>query len=72
MFRQAEAIFREHDGRPHWGKLHSKAAHELRALYPRFDDFREVRAGLDPDGVFLNPHLNALLEPGRRVCARAA
>src|SRR5690606_6178440 len=29
--------------RPPWGKLHWLGARELRALYPRFDDFRAVR-----------------------------
>ena len=61
FFRDAEAIFRNHRGRPHWGKLHSHTARALRDLYPRFDAFRAVRERLDPRGRFLNEHLRALL-----------
>ena len=61
FFADAEAIFRNHAGRPHWGKLHSHAARELRDLYPRFDAFRTVRERLDPKGRFLNRHLRDLL-----------
>jgi FAD-linked oxidoreductase len=57
----AEAILRAHDGRPHWGKLHSRAADDLRPAYPRFDDFVAVRDRLDPDRVFANPYLERVL-----------
>jgi FAD/FMN-containing dehydrogenase len=61
-FGEMEKIFRDHGGRPHWGKKHSLTAAELRPLYPRWDAFREVRRRLDPDGVFLTPDLARLLE----------
>ena len=54
FFREVEAIFRAHGARPHWGKWHSHRAAELRALYPRWDDFQRVRRAMDPGGVFLN------------------
>jgi len=41
-------------GRPHWGKLHSRTAMELRRSYPRFDEARAVRDRVDPDGLFTN------------------
>ncbi|SHG91730.1 L-gulonolactone oxidase [Hydrocarboniphaga daqingensis] len=53
-FAAAESIFRNHGGRPHWGKIHSLAARELRELYPRWDDFQRVRRQLDPKGLFSN------------------
>jgi len=56
-FREAEAIFRAHDGRPHWGKMHDRTAEDLRPAYPRFDDFLAVRDRLDPDRVFGNGYL---------------
>lgn len=59
-FAAAIEIFDRNDGRPHWGKLHDKTAHELRGLYPRFDDFCRIRQEMDPHGLFLNPHLSAL------------
>ncbi|HWQ16177.1 MAG TPA: D-arabinono-1,4-lactone oxidase [Roseiflexaceae bacterium] len=60
-FADIEPIFRAYGGRPHWGKKHSLRAPELRPLYPQFDRFLAIRAGLDPAGVFLNPYLRALL-----------
>ncbi|MBL9123270.1 MAG: hypothetical protein JNG90_06525, partial [Planctomycetaceae bacterium] len=60
FFQDAEAIFRAHDGRPHWGKLHSLTTPQLRALWPRWDAFQEIRARLDPEGLFLNDYLRGL------------
>ncbi|MGE3267221.1 MAG: D-arabinono-1,4-lactone oxidase [Chloroflexota bacterium] len=62
FFSDAEAIFRSHDGRPHWGKLHSCTAADLRDFYPEFGAFQRLRARLDPAGRFMNPHLRAMLE----------
>lgn len=59
-FRGCEAIFRNHRGRPHWGKMHGLGAHELRDMYPEWERFQEVRRQLDPQGVFLNDHLARL------------
>ena len=61
FFRDIESIFASHGGRPHWGKLHWRSAGDLRALYPRYDDFVALRRELDPEGRFLNEHLEALL-----------
>jgi FAD/FMN-containing dehydrogenase len=61
LFDACEAIFRAHDGRPHWGKRHTRGAAELSGLYPKFEDFRALRRRLDPSGKFLNAHLNAML-----------
>ena len=60
-FREAEAILAAHDGRPHWGKMHTLGAEQLRARYPRFDDFGAARDRLDPDRVFTNPYLTRVL-----------
>ena len=61
FFADAEKIFRRHDGRPHWGKLHSLGAATSR-LYPQWERFQAVRQRLDPDGRFLNPHLRRLFK----------
>ncbi len=55
-FHAVEAVMREVDGRPHWGKLHWRDADSLRPAYPKFDDFCAVRDRLDPDRVFANPY----------------
>jgi len=61
-FRAIEEIFQRHEGRPHWGKMHTLGAAALAARYPRWDDFRRVRAALDPGGLFLNDYLRRLLD----------
>ncbi len=60
-FAAFESIVAEHEGRPHWGKLHTLDADRLHALYPRFDDFRAVRDRLDPGRLFANDYLHRVL-----------
>lgn len=62
FFSAMGEVFDRHQGRPHWGALHDKSAHELRALYPRFDDFTALRAECDPHGVLMNRYLAQLLD----------
>ena len=57
MFSQAESIFREHDGRPHWGKVNYLDGPTLAELHPSWDDWWTVRDRLDPAGTMLNPYL---------------
>ncbi len=61
-FSHIEQIFRRYNGRPHWGKMHTQTAESLATLYPRWNDFRRVRAELDPDGMFLNSYLRNLFD----------
>ena len=60
-FTGIEAIMRAHDGRPHWGKVHTRTADDLAPAYPRFDEFLAMRDRLDPDRVFTNAHLRRIL-----------
>jgi L-gulono-1,4-lactone dehydrogenase len=60
-FAAFESIVGEHQGRPHWGKLHTLKADQLRMLYPRFDHFRQIRDRLDPGRTFDNAYLRAVL-----------
>ena len=61
FFGDVEAIFRSHEGRPHWGKIHTHGAAELARLYPAWTRFTAIRSRLDPGGRFLNAHLRAIL-----------
>jgi len=61
-FRAIEPIYQPYGGRPHWGKMHTLDAATLATRYPHWDDFRRVRASLDPDGIFLNDYLRRLLD----------
>ncbi len=58
--RACDSLFAEFSGRPHWGKLHFMTADRVARLFPRFDDFRQMRHRFDPAGVFLNDHLRRL------------
>jgi len=59
-FSDAQAIFINHGGRPHWGKIHFCATAQLRELYPEWESFWGLRARIDPRGIFLNEHLRNL------------
>ena len=48
-FREVEAVMREWDGRPHWGKRSFLGAEELAPRYPRWADFAAIRERLDPE-----------------------
>ncbi|MCS1350826.1 D-arabinono-1,4-lactone oxidase [Mechercharimyces sp. CAU 1602] len=56
-FAALEEIFLRHEGRPHWGKMHTQSAEELKNRYPKWEEFMRVREELDPAGLFLNPYL---------------
>jgi FAD/FMN-containing dehydrogenase len=60
-FAGVEEILRQYDGRPHWGKLHTRTADDLAPAYPRWKEFQEIRDRLDPDRVFANDHLRRVL-----------
>lgn len=51
------------DARPHWGKVFSVPAEQVRALYPRADEFARLRDRLDPGrrfaGDFVDRYLGA-------------
>ena len=54
-------MLRAHDGRPHWGKLHTRTAADLAPAYPRFADFVALRDRVDPDRLFTNAYLDRVL-----------
>jgi L-gulono-1,4-lactone dehydrogenase len=56
-----ESVMRAHDGRPHWGKLHTRTAADLAPAYPRFEEFLALRDRLDPDRLFVNDYLRRVL-----------
>ena len=60
-FELAEAIFKRYEGRPHWGKMHSHTASELRRLYPGWNAFQLQRGLHDPERIFSSPYLRSIL-----------
>jgi L-gulono-1,4-lactone dehydrogenase len=61
-----ESIVADVAGRPHWGKMHTLGTGRLRALYPRYDEFRRVRAEVDPEARFGNAYLTQVLGDPQR------
>jgi FAD/FMN-containing dehydrogenase len=60
-FTAVERIMTAHEGRPHWGKLHSRDAGALARAYPRYEEFTSIRDRLDPSRVFANAYLRRVL-----------
>ncbi|MFE9427274.1 D-arabinono-1,4-lactone oxidase [Kitasatospora sp. NPDC006697] len=60
-FRTVEQLMTAHQGRPHWGKLHSRDAGYLAGAYPHFGDFTALRDRVDPERRFANAYLRRVL-----------
>ncbi|WP_149546820.1 D-arabinono-1,4-lactone oxidase [Streptomyces marokkonensis] len=60
-FTAAERIFTAHEGRPHWGKIHTRDAEYFSRVYPRFEEFTALRDRLDPERRFRNAYLRRVL-----------
>jgi FAD-linked oxidoreductase len=60
-FAGVEALLVSYEGRPHWGKLHSRDAAYLAQAYPRFGDFLALRDKVDPERRFGNAYLRQVL-----------
>lgn len=60
-FTAAERIFTAHEGRPHWGKVHTRDAEYFAGVYPRFGEFTALRDRMDPDRLFGNDYLRRVL-----------
>ena len=59
--RNVDTVLRPFGARAHWGKLHFMDPQRLAEVYPRYADFVSLRRSVDPDGMFLNDHLAALV-----------
>ncbi|MDQ0958664.1 FAD-linked oxidoreductase [Streptomyces sp. B4I13] len=60
-FTAAEHIFTAYEGRPHWGKIHTRDAEYFASVYPRFGEFTALRDRLDPDRRFQNDYVRRVL-----------
>lgn len=60
-FKTVEDIFLKYGGRPHWGKRFVAKDEQLSAIYPKWEEFKQVRESLDPTNKFLNPYLTKLV-----------
>ncbi|MFE1320140.1 D-arabinono-1,4-lactone oxidase [Kitasatospora phosalacinea] len=60
-FTEVEKLMTAHQGRPHWGKLHTRDAEYLSSVYPHFGDFTALRDKVDPERRFANDYLRRVL-----------
>lgn len=60
-FSRVEELLLDLGGRPHWGKMHTPTAAQLRPRYPRWDDLQALLRQVDPGGVFLSRYLKAVM-----------
>jgi xylitol oxidase len=60
LLPRIEAVLAPFSPRPHWGKLFSMGRAEISAAYQRYEDFRQLRAQLDPLRKFDNAYLSRL------------
>ena len=60
-FKDMEAIMMEYDGRPHWGKMHTRQAENLSTTYPMWGTFQQMRMQLDPEGLFMTDYTEGLM-----------
>ncbi|MEU9454877.1 D-arabinono-1,4-lactone oxidase [Streptomyces sp. NPDC048277] len=65
FFNEVQALLQPMEARPHWGKWNSFTAEDIAHVYPRYEDFRRLRAEFDPEGRFANDYLRRLFEIGR-------
>lgn len=59
-FAGIEPLYQDIGGRPHWGKMHTLDSSVFAKLYPRWNEFLDIRAELDPQGKMLNDHLRTV------------
>ena len=60
IFRAFEQIFLKYGGRPHWGKLSYISKDKVQELYPKFEDFAQLKNKLDPSSRFSNPYMKKI------------
>src|SRR5699024_10812552 len=66
-FRALEEIFKQNEGRPHWGKMHTLNQEELLKRYPKMKDFMIYRKQLDEHGIFMNEYMKSLFMRSKKM-----
>jgi len=59
-FNALEEIYIAYDGRPHWGKMHTRNTAYFAKTYPMWEQFHKMRMEHDPNGTFMNSYLREL------------
>jgi len=56
-FNAVYDVMKGFNARFHWGKHFKHGAIKIEQLYPKFREFKTLRAKIDPKGVFVNKFL---------------
>jgi xylitol oxidase len=59
---EIQAALKPFEARPHWGKIFTLPAEELKARYPKFEEFLSLKRELDPQGILNNSYLDKALK----------
>lgn len=62
FLHDVETLLADEGGRPHWGKYYNPRLYHWRDIYPRWEQFRQVKARLDPKGKFANTLINDIFK----------
>lgn len=63
VFERFEPLMKDLDGRPHWGKNFTLTRSEVRQMYGAgYKRFCDIRASLDPNGIFTNSFLSGFFD----------
>eukprot|EP00744_Colponema_vietnamica_P005985 GILI01008720.1.p1 GENE.GILI01008720.1~~GILI01008720.1.p1 ORF type:complete len:452 (-),score=40.29 GILI01008720.1:62-1417(-) len=63
--RLQSTLMSDFGGRPHWGKMHYATFNQLKSVYPKIFEFKQLMRQLDPLGIFVNEHVAAILDENR-------
>lgn len=56
---ELETLLKKYSIRPHLGKAHFFNSKELSSVFPKWDEFINLRKTFDPDNLFLTPYFEA-------------
>jgi len=59
-FDEYQKLMESLGGRPHWAKIHTWTETQISQSYPKWEDFKNLRAKLDPNKVFWNAYLERI------------
>lgn len=51
------ALLAAHGGRPHWAKQHTLRPKDVEALYPQFQEYKQVLKRVDPNGIMRSEYV---------------
>lgn len=60
LMNDFETLAKKYNGRPHWGKEFNADKEYLKSVYPKYDEFNQLRKQLDPTEKFSNPFIDRL------------